>query len=241
MDSMSGSRAEILGKIRRALVRPRPVHHHGHSTATSDLGKLFASVSSRDGLVEKFRKEFELVSGEFHFCADGTAVLQQLVQIIESSASTSVAISQHGICKRLAVAEGLEARLPNLKVLLEDFESENRFDRIRLRDAMAQVQLSITGAEYLIADTGTIVTVAGAQASRQISLLPSIHVVVATPEQIYPNMADLFLEIQRTHGRNLPGSALTCITGPSRTADIEKVLIKGVHGPMRLVLIMVAA
>jgi L-lactate utilization protein LutC len=238
---MSASRAEILGKIRRALVRPRPVHHHGHSAATSDLDKLFASVSSRDRLVEKFQKEFELVSGEFHFCEHGTAVLQPLVQIIESSASTSVAISQHGICKRLAVAEGLEARLPDVKLLLEDIEAENSFDRIRLRNAMAQVQLSITGAEYLIADTGTMVTVAGAQASRQISLLPSIHVVLATPEQIYPNMADLFLEIQRTHGTKLPGSALTCITGPSRTADIEKVLIKGVHGPMRLVLIMVAA
>src|SRR5688572_18175993 len=106
---MSASRAEILGKIRRALVRPRPVHHHGHSATTSDLTKLFASVGSRDGLVEKFQKEFELVSGEFHFCEDGTAVLQLLIQIIESSVSKNVAISQHGICKRLAVAKGLEA------------------------------------------------------------------------------------------------------------------------------------
>jgi L-lactate dehydrogenase complex protein LldG len=54
-------------------------------------------------------------------------------------------------------------------------------------------------------------------------------------------MAELFLEIQRKHGTKLPGSALTFITGPSRTADIEKVLIKGVHGPMRLILLMVAA
>ena len=238
---MSASRAEILGKIRRALVKPRPVHHHGHSAATSELGKLFASVSSRDGLVERFQKEFELVSGEFHFCDTGTTVLDRLTQLIESSASNNVAISQHGICKRLAIAEGLEARLPDVKLLLEDIESENSFDRTRLRNAMAQVQLSVTGTEYLIADTGTIVAVSGAQASRQISLLPSIHVVLATPEQIFPNMADLFLEIQRTHGTKLPGSALTCITGPSRTADIEKVLIKGVHGPMRLILVMVAS
>lgn len=238
---MSGSRAEILGKIRRALVKPRAAHHHGHSPATSDLGKLFASVGSRDGLVEKFQKEFELVSGEFHFCESGTAVLPLLDQLIQSSASKNVAISQHEICKRLAVAETLQARLPDVNLLTEDIESENPFDRTRLRNSMAQVQLSITGAEYLIADTGTIVTVAGARASRQISLLPSIHLVLATSEQIFPNMADLFLEIERTHGTKLPGSALTCITGPSRTADIEKVLIKGVHGPMRLILLMVAA
>jgi L-lactate dehydrogenase complex protein LldG len=238
---MSGSRAEILGKIRRALVKPRAAHHHGHSQATSDLTKLFASVGSRDGVVEKFRKEFELVSGEFHFCDSGTAVIQALTQLIQSSASSSVAVSGHPICRRLGIAESLQAQLPSIKFLLEDVESENSFDRTRLRNSMAQVQLSITGAEYLIAESGTIVSVAGPQASRQISLLPSIHVVLATPQQVSPNMAELFLEIQRTHGTKLPGSALTFITGPSRTADIEKVLIKGVHGPMRLVLIMVAA
>jgi len=238
---MSGSRAEMLGKIRLALVKPRAEHHHGHSPATSDLGRLFASVGSRAGLVEKFQKEFELVSGEFHFCENGAAVLQLLTQIIQSSASKQVAISQHAICKRLAVAEALEAQLPEVHFLGEDIESENSFDRTSLRNALAQVQLSITGVEYLIAESGTIVTVAGPQASRQISLLPSIHVVLATPEQIFPNMAELFVEIQRNHGTQLPGSALTCITGPSRTADIEKVLIKGVHGPMRLILLMVAA
>src|SRR5687767_3433884 len=126
---MSGSRSEILGKIRRALVRPRAAHQHGHSPATSDLNKLFASVASRDGLVEKFQKEFELVSGEFHFCDSGTAVLQRLTQIIQSSASKKVAISRHRICKRLAVAEALLAQLPEVNLLVEDIESENSFDR----------------------------------------------------------------------------------------------------------------
>ena len=236
---MSSSRAEILGKIRRALLRPRPAHHHGHSPATSDLNKLFASVASREGLVEKFQKEFELVSGEFSFCDNSAAVVRLLTQLIQSSASNKVAISGHPICERLGIAETLQAQLQDVSFLVEDIESENPFDRTCLRNSMAKVQLSITGAEYLIAESGTIVAVAGAQASRQISLLPSIHVVLATAGQISPNMADLFLEIQRTHGTKLPGSALTCITGPSRTADIEKVLIKGVHGPMRLVLIMV--
>ena len=73
---------------------------------------------------------------------------------------------------------------------------------------------------------------------REISLLPTAHLVVATPDQIYPNMAELFREIHEKHGTTLPGSALTLITGPSRTADIEKVLIKGVHGPTRLLAIV---
>src|SRR5437867_9993390 len=98
---MSRSRTEILGKIRRALVKPRPAHHHGHSPATSDLNQLFASVASRDGLVGKFQREFELISGEFSFCDSSPAVIQLLTQLIRSSASIRIAISQHLICKRL--------------------------------------------------------------------------------------------------------------------------------------------
>jgi L-lactate dehydrogenase complex protein LldG len=236
---MSGSRAEIFGKIRQALVKSRPKHHHGHSSAVSDLKQLFASVASRDGLVERFQTEFELVSGEYCFFTNGAAVVESLIELIETSASNQVAISEHPLCTRLGIIGALRAQLPGVTFLAEDVAADNAFDRTRLRNSMANVQLSITGAEYLIADTGTIVSVAGPQASRQISLLPSIHVVLATPSQIFPNMAELFLEIQNAHGPKLPGSAITFITGPSRTADIEKVLIKGVHGPMRLLLAMV--
>src|SRR4249919_2838571 len=113
---MSGSRPEILGKIRRALVKPRAAHHHGHSPATSDLGKLFASVSSRDGVVEKFRKEFELVSGEFHYCDTGSAVIQSLTQLIQSSASSRIAVSGHPICTRLGIAKSLQTQLANMNL-----------------------------------------------------------------------------------------------------------------------------
>src|SRR5262245_50587943 len=104
---MFGSRAEILGKIRQALAKPRPKHHHGHSSAVSDLKQLFASVASRDGLVERFRAEFELVSGEFCFCANGDAAVEALIQLIQTSASNQVAISQHPLCKRLGITEAL--------------------------------------------------------------------------------------------------------------------------------------
>jgi L-lactate dehydrogenase complex protein LldG len=183
--------------------------------------------------------EFELVSGEFVFCDNNASVAESLCELIRSSATTRVAVSGHAICQRLSIAKMLQDRMPGTSLLVEDIETENGYARERLRNAMARVQLSITGAEYLVAESGTIFATAGRQASRQISLLPSIHVVIATANQIHPNMADLFAEIQNKHGLKVPGSALTCITGPSRTADIEKVLIKGVHGPTRLVTLMV--
>ena len=235
---MAGSRSEILGKIRLALTKPRLKHHHGHHVVTSNIQELFASVSSRDSLLEKFKKEFEYVSGEFSHCADEADARQVIKQLIVSSQATKVAVSAHSICERLKIEQTLQVDLPGVRFLTEDIDSENPFDRVRLRNNLAGVELSITGAEFLLAESGTIVVTAGSQASRQISLLPSIHLVVATVDQIYPNMADLFLNLQKKYGDNLPGSALTFITGPSRTADIEKVLIKGVHGPMRLLVIV---
>jgi L-lactate dehydrogenase complex protein LldG len=238
---MAGSRAEILGKIRLALTKPRPEHHHGHETVTSDLKELFASVWSRDALVEKFQKEFRAVGGEFTDCSSEATAIAALKELIVTSSFSRVAVSAHAICSWLKVMERLQAELPGVHFLAETIDSESPFERSRLKKALAEVQLSITGCEYLLAESGTIVNTAGSQASRQITLLPTLHVVLATPDQIYPNMADLFLGIQKKHGTTLPGSTLTFITGPSRTADIEKVLIRGVHGPMRLAVLMLSA
>jgi L-lactate dehydrogenase complex protein LldG len=216
---MNGSRAEILGRIRLALSNPALEHHHGHQPEITDIRKLFASDYEHGSLLERFRKEFTRVSGEMAVCSDADSVVDAIKDLIQSANLGTVAISQHAVCRRLQIGE-------------------KSFERSRLREKLSDVELSITGAEYLIADIGTIITVSNPQASREISLLPTTHLVVATPDQIYPNMAELFREIHEKHGTTLPGSALTLITGPSRTADIEKVLIKGVHGPTRLLAIV---
>lgn len=233
---MAGSRAEVLGKIRLALAKPRAEHHHGHRPQITDLKRLFASVGSTESLVEKFGEEFERVSGELTSCSSREAMVEAIKNVIVSAQFKSVAISRHEICDGLL--EKLKAELPEAHFFREDIDSENPFARKRLREALSQVQLSVTGAEYLLADSGTILVSAGSQASRQISLLPTAHLVLADANQIYPNMAEVFLAIQQKHGTTLPGSALTLITGPSRTADIEKVLIKGVHGPTRILAII---
>jgi L-lactate dehydrogenase complex protein LldG len=235
---MNGSRTEILGRIRRAIAIPALEHHHGHQPEITDIRKLFASDYQDPSLVERFRKEFSRVSGEMALCQDSESVIDTIKDLIQSSNFEVVAISRHALCNRLQLEEKLKAELPQVHFVNEAMDSESLVERNQLRERLSRVDLSVTGAEYLIADIGTIVTVANPQASREISLLPTAHLVVATPDQIYPNMAELFREIHEKHGETLPGSALTLITGPSRTADIEKVLIKGVHGPTRLLAII---
>jgi L-lactate dehydrogenase complex protein LldG len=237
---MPGSRAEILGKIRLGLAKPSLEHHHGHLPEISHIRELFASAYPSDSLIEKFKTEFERVSGKLAVCNNSDLVMDTIKDLILTSCFKQVAVSEHAVCRQLCLLEKLRTEVPEVQFWGEDIDSENSFARLSLRGTLAQVQLSITGAEYLVADIGSILVTAGAQASRQISLLPSTHLVIATPDQIYPNMAELFLKIYEQYGENLPGSALTLITGPSRTADIEKVLIKGVHGPTRLLVILLA-
>jgi L-lactate dehydrogenase complex protein LldG len=238
---MNGSRGEILGRVRRALSNPAPEHHHGHRSEISDIRKLFASDYQHPSLIDRFRKEFSEVSGEMAVCSDTESVIDAIKDLIRSSHFGMVAISRHALCLRLQLEEKLRAELPQIQFVDDVMDSENSFERNRLREKLSVVDLSITGAEYLIADIGTIVAISNPQASRQISLLPAAHLVVATPDQIFPNMAELFKHIWEKHRDALPGSALTLITGPSRTADIEKVLIRGVHGPTRLLAIILGS
>lgn len=236
---MNDSRSQILRMVRLALATPTHLSHSVPPGAQLNIRNLFASSAEPGSLVDRFRKEFERVSGEIILSSDAFAAVDAILRFIEKEGVGSVVISHHEICHRLSLLEQLSAALPQVKFLTENINSEDSFQRARLKDQMSRVPLSITGIDYLIADIGTMVTIAHPQASRQISLLPQIHMVLATPDQIRLNMAELFEEIRAQHGERLPGSAITLITGPSRSADIEKVLIKGVHGPTRLVAVLI--
>ena len=91
-----------------------------------------------------------------------------------------------------------------------------------------EADLGVTGCECLIAQTGTIVV-----STRAISVLPPVHLVIARPDQLVPDLADAFALLRQRYDGRWP-AALSFITGPSRTADIEKILVMGAHGPKRL-------
>ena len=97
------------------------------------------------------------------------------------------------------------------------------------RDACFAADVGISGVEFLVAETGSIVVAASPTEPRSLSLLPVVHIAVATRDQLVPDLFDLL----PTHGEGgvkLP-SCLSIITGPSKTGDIELRLVTGVHGP----------
>ena len=95
----------------------------------------------------------------------------------------------------------------------------------------------ISGCECLVAQTGSIL-VSSAAGGRGLSILPHVHVVIARLDQIVPTLADALAGVPRAVGGGQP-SMRSFITGPSRTGDIERILVLGAHGPKELLVILV--
>jgi len=108
------------------------------------------------------------------------------------------------------------------------------------REAMAAADLAITGADYAVAETGSVVLLPRRGLSRLVSALPPVHVALVRPQEVLATLDDVFLlrrlEYHRSGGDM--GSYLNFITGPSRTADIEQTLVVGVHGPREAHLVL---
>jgi hypothetical protein len=92
---------------------------------------------------------------------------------------------------------------------------------------------SVTRCDCLVAQTGSIVVSTRSANGRAASVLPPMHLVVARRDQLVADLPAAFALLRQRYGGHWP-SAITWITGPSRTADIEKILVIGAHGPKRL-------
>jgi L-lactate dehydrogenase complex protein LldG len=118
-----------------------------------------------------------------------------------------------------------------------DLLGEPLADRLTTTD-LAGCQVSVTGCEYLVARTGSIVLSSAQQQGRTASVYAPIHICIAFVDQLVEDIKDALAAAREKHGSQFP-SLLTLATGPSRTADIEKTLVVGVHGPKEVYLFLV--
>jgi L-lactate dehydrogenase complex protein LldG len=103
--------------------------------------------------------------------------------------------------------------------------------------SLAEIRVGITGALAGIADTGSIVVQSGPQRARAASLLPETHIALLPRDCLYPSMS-AFFAAHSAQSLTASVSNLVFITGPSRTADIEMIITRGVHGPKRLCIVL---
>jgi L-lactate dehydrogenase complex protein LldG len=109
-------------------------------------------------------------------------------------------------------------------------------DRDELRALCANAAAGITGADYALADTGTLVLLSSPQEARMISLLPPVYIAIVERERLLTGLDELLTVLPRPAEQT---SSMVLITGPSRTADIEQILVRGVHGPGEIHVVVV--
>jgi L-lactate dehydrogenase complex protein LldG len=202
----------------------------GEALAVSDFQRS-AEESGGLGksLLQRFKEELALVGGSVRRVLSREELLASLSNLCHNETYRNLVLSRETSIEELVLEEELKKRISG--ITLSKVSGTNMIDQLRVAD------VGVTGCEYLAAETGTAVLCSSPEAPRALSLLPRAHVVIAKEEQLLPTVAACLERLSTDH---FSSSCITLITGPSRTADIEKVLVKGVHGPKSLHVVLLS-
>ena len=230
------TRSEFLGRIRTEMGRTAglfPATPSVRPTRPRErLEVLRRELSERwPESLARFVREFERVGGVFHRVAR-PADVSDVIASIAAERQMQRVVSWHPEALRLELAGPLTSR--GLQVSAMPGGEVPAAERERLRAVVAAADLGVTGVDLAIAETGTVVVVSGPGRPRSTSLLPACHAAVFDREVLVESLAQAGLVLEAGHeGRTADarGAAINFITGPSRTADIELTLTRGVHGP----------
>ncbi|NQT40988.1 MAG: lactate utilization protein [Planctomycetes bacterium] len=175
--------------------------------------------------LDRFVQELEAVQGEVHRCRGMGEAREVLARLMDESAWSTLGMVDRPECREL-VADLAEDRL----VFPQD-EGDTK--------ALAELPVSLVAARWLVADTGTCVVECNTPHERLMCYLPPACVIISRKDQLAEHLPAVWDEIGRETADPQRRGEFVLITGPSRTADIEKILILGVHGPKRLVVLLV--
>jgi len=224
---MMTARDEILAKVKQALGR-----RDGGTDVAQAIslpGEVASSPLPQDALVEQFAAALRRVGGRFSVAADAPAVGDQIAEIA-AQVRARKAVGWHSPWLEQL---GLTRRLAEIGVAF--VTDRERADKAAFINEAADAALGITAVDYALADSGTLCLLAARHQPRTASLLPPLHVAVLRRAQLIGGLDELFARLPV--GSEM-SSAVTLITGPSRTADIELTLVVGVHGPQEVHVIL---
>ena len=226
------SRSVMLERIRRAC----------SGTEAGELPAELPDFPDYSDPVAQFQQEFEAVGGIFLDGRGSSQLAQALATVIRASDSTEVYWESEELFQQYEIPYTLRrAGHGAAKVLFYSRHPDQGVEfpvllesRPYRMDELAGSSLSISPARCGIAETGTIVHEVVPGTGRLFSLLPPAWLALLSEQDLIMNSAELFADMLV----NQRGSVLTLITGPSRTADIEKTLVVGVHGPKKMFVIL---
>ena len=223
-------REKILGRIREALQMPAPVPggHGSHETAMPDethgfsdwLPSVGASFEDR---LHLFAANAVDLRAEFHHLATRDELHAALRRMSVEAGWKRIASHQGELTDGAVTALGLRL-----------CRTDEPYDVTELESC----DIGLTECDALVAQTGSVLITSRSAGGRGLSILPPHHIVLAHRGQLLGDLPAAFVLLKRKYSDNYP-SMISLVTGPSRTGDIERILVLGAHGPKKLTIFLV--
>jgi L-lactate dehydrogenase complex protein LldG len=208
----STSREKILKKVRAALINKSRIE-----PASIDFESPVFTSSDDDTAELVFARQFSETGGQFIFCENEDEFRESIAVLLADQYADTLWCIDAPI-SALLTASGLQ------------FRSEE--------NAIEGVVIAITGCEFLIARTGSVMISSRQLSGRRAPFYADNHIVVAYTSQLVEHLKDALKELKQRY-TDQPPSLITTITGPSRTTDIEKTLVQGAHGPKEIFVFLI--
>jgi L-lactate utilization protein LutC len=250
------SQEAFLSRVRRALRKESvpaavrlPLLPPGDDLQAARANLQTRLRQQRPGLVAQLQRELTAAGGVMSHLASVAEATRYITQVVQEKQVSLMVRWPSALLRSLEVEATLQAAGMSVQVVEAAVDTPTDTStpgaqggrRQELRNLLAQADVGLSGLDYVIAETGTLVLSARPGQMRGVSLLPPLHIAVGRTEQIVATLADclLLLQAEGTDVQHHVTSCVSFITGPSRTGDIELTLTVGVHGPRELHLVLI--
>ena len=230
-------KAEFLQSVREALGRGDvpPAEPYPRLTDTvPELEEQASQIRKRleenlPALLDKLDEMAALGGWNVHRASGVEDAVGYIETVVRESEATNIVRSAQDVFDAIPV----DAALANMGLRVTTVLRDEANPRETLREEIRQSGIGITGADYALAETGSLIILPRKGLSRRVALLAPVDIALVRPAEILASMDDLFLlrQLEYHQRGGEMGSYLNFITGPSRTADIEMTIVEGVHGP----------
>lgn len=206
---MDSSRTKILARLKAAQDRRGEIKEEVPDFTSS----IYHSLN--ESLATEFKTNLEQIGGRVILCPTKKDLQEQIKRICNEQEKNSVFCTD-----------------PSLQILLNDVVTVDSEP-----DRFETLNIGVTGCEFLVAHLGSVLVSSAQISGRRLNVFPETHIVVAHEKQLTGYLEEALQNLQKKYENNLP-SLISTITGPSRTADIEKTLVMGMHGPKSLIVLI---
>ena len=224
------TREQILERVRKALGRTANLPEA--AMPPFDPTGIMPPLAT-ENYQARFQVEWEKVAGVCHRASTINELEAALQEILTGCGPHAVVLSRNPLLAELSLADRLRAAGKSVMTWEGAPTNAHSASLSEFQKASFQAKVGITGVDYVLAESGTLVLSSATEGSMMASLAPPVHVALYRRSQLVGSLDDLLakLSILSNPDQLTAGRSVVLITGTSRSADIEQILIRGVHGP----------